>query len=264
LKHKNKLITNKTLTLMKKTTLFTFTLLFSGLLFAQTPVFDSSMTVTPYLTVNSPSSESIDQAIDDNVNTKFLDFDEEDGAGFIVNLGSVAKLAQSIEVTTANDAELRDPTIVEIAGSNNGTDYTDIASVTIPCITDRFTARTFDFTNVNTYTYYRINFVQECNDVEGIIQIAEVQLYEETLSVEEFTLEQNLTLVPNPSHGVFKINTKKNSTIKNVIIYDVLGKVALTVIDATVEINTSTLSKGLYLVNIETTEGRVTKKLIVD
>ena len=156
---------------MKKITLLTFTLLFSGLLFAQTPVFDSSMTVTPYLVVNSPSSETIDMAIDGNINTKFLDFDEEDGSGFIVDLGGVAKLAQSIEVTTAN--------------------YTTIASINIPCISDRFTTRSFDYTNSNTYSYYRINFIQECNDVEGIIQVAEVQLYEETLSVEEFTLEQN-------------------------------------------------------------------------
>lgn len=263
-KAQKKSITNKTLTFMKKTTLFTFALFLSGLLFAQTPVFNSSMTVTPYLVVNSPSNETIDLAIDGNINTKFLDFDEEDGSGFIVNLGGVAKLAQSIEVTTANDAELRDPTIVEIAGSNNGTDFTTITSINIPCISDRFTTRSFDFTNSNMYSYYRINFIQECDDIEGIIQIAEVQLYEETLSVEEFTLGQNLTLVPNPAHGFFNINTKKNATIKNVVIYDILGKVALTITGATEQINTSTLPKGLYMVKIETTVGSVTKKLIVD
>jgi len=249
---------------MKKITLLTFTLLLFGLLFAQTPVFDSSMTVTPYLVVNTQSDETIDLAIDGNINTKFLDFDEEDGSGFIVDLGGVAKLSQSIEVTTANDAELRDPTIVEIAGSNNGTDYTTIASINIPCISDRFTTRSFDFTNSNTYSYYRINFIQECNDVEGIIQVAGVQLYEETLSVDTFALEQDLTLVPNPSHGFFNINAKKNTTIKNIVIYDILGKAALTITDVTEQINTSTLPKSLYMVNIETIVGRITKKLIVD
>ncbi|WP_299386905.1 T9SS type A sorting domain-containing protein [uncultured Lacinutrix sp.] len=248
---------------MKKITLFTFALFLFGQIHAQIPILTPTMTVTEYLSVNSPGGESISNVIDGNVNTKFLDFNEDDGAGFIVNLGTTA-LARSIDISTANDAELRDPTMVEIAGSVDGNTFTSITTITIPCITDRFFTRTFDFTNGNAYAYYRINFIQECNDSAGMIQIAEVQLFSENqLGVNEFELEQTVSITPNPNNGIFKINSQKNVLIDNVLIYDITGKVVLSV-KGDKEINASQLSRGMYLVKISTKAGIVSKKIIIE
>ncbi|WP_026755566.1 T9SS type A sorting domain-containing protein [Sediminibacter sp. Hel_I_10] len=249
---------------MRKITFTVLTLFLFGNAFSQAPIFDPSMTVTGYLTINSPSSEGIDKIIDGNITTKFLDFDEDDGAGFIVDLGGTSELAQSIDITTANDEPTRDPTSVEIAGSIDGTNFTSIATIDIPCIEDRFFTRTFDFDNTNPYSYYRINFIQECNNTASMIQVAEVQLFDAPqLSAHTFELEQQFRIVPNPSHGIFKVSAPQDLVIKNVSIYDVTGKLVL-VAHAETEVNASELAKGLYLVKISSEIGTISKRIVIE
>ncbi|WP_298900222.1 HYR domain-containing protein [uncultured Psychroserpens sp.] len=162
---------------MKKITLISLLLLFNlNFIFAQA-IFDSSIhTATPFGSVNSPGGEGVQNIIDQNSATKFLDFNAFDGIGFEVDLLGVAQTASSIEIVTANDAPERDPTDYEIFGSNNGTDFTSITTGTIPCVSDRFFSRTFSFSNATAYSYYRINFTGVCGS-SSINQIADVQLY---------------------------------------------------------------------------------------
>lgn len=82
--------------------------------------------------------------------------------GFDVDLGGIPRAASSISISTVNDRPNRDPQNFFILGSNNGTDFIQITSGTIPCITDRFNERTFAFDNVIAYNYYRINFTTQC------------------------------------------------------------------------------------------------------
>ncbi len=142
---------------------------------AQTAIFNSSMSVTPYGNVSSPGSESFVHIIDSNVGTKFLDFDSGDGMGFTVDLGGDSKIASSIDITTANDVDGRDPRNYEISGSNDGYNFTSITTGTINCISDRFFTRNYSFANSTAYKYYRINFTNTCGD--SMFQLAEVQLY---------------------------------------------------------------------------------------
>ena len=79
-----------------------------------------------------------------------------------VDLLGVARTAIAMEFVTANDAPERDPTNYEIFGSNDGTNFTSIATGTIPCVSTRFFSRTFSFTNTNSYTHYRLNFTGTC------------------------------------------------------------------------------------------------------
>ncbi|WP_353777524.1 HYR domain-containing protein [Winogradskyella sp. 3972H.M.0a.05] len=163
---------------MRKKLLFSILFLFSIVLTFAQGIFDDSIhTAVGFGSVNSPGGEGVQNVIDQNSATKFLDFNAFDGIGFEVDLLGDPKIAVAIEIVTANDAPERDPTDYEIFGSNNGTDYTSIATGSIPCISDRFFSRTFSFANSTSYTYYRVNFTGTCA-ASTINQIADVQLFE--------------------------------------------------------------------------------------
>ena len=163
---------------MKKKLLFT--LLFSASIaytFSQGVFDDTLHTAIEFGSVNSPGGEAVQNVIDQDSNTKYLDFDAFDGIGFDVDLLGDSKTAVAIEIVTANDAPERDPTDYEIFGSNDGTNYISIAIGSIPCISDRFFSRTFSFTNTTGYTFYRVNLTGTCA-ASSINQVADVQLYE--------------------------------------------------------------------------------------
>lgn len=253
---------------MKKITFLTALLLISIQSNAQLePIFEPSLSIEPYLVVDSPDNETVVQVIDGDVATKFLDFEETDGSGFTVDLGGTSRIASVIDITTANDAELRDPTIVEISGSTDGTNFDLIASIDIECIVERFETRQFAFANTEAFSFYRINFIQECDDIEGIIQVAEVQLFEDTLSVGDIDkLENQISIFPNPSEGDFSVSTK--NAIDALAIYDITGKLVYqktgvgTVNDVNISLQKS-LDAGIYMVAITTQRITTTKRLII-
>lgn len=162
------------------TSLLSFVFLFMILTFTSNAqgLFDADIhTAEPFGDVNSPAAETAQQVIDQNSETKFLDFNIQDGMGFEVDLGAGnAAAATSMAFVTANDAPERDPTDYEIFGSNDGMAYTSIATGTIPCVADRFLSRIFTFENTTAYSIYRVNFTGTCN-TSTIIQVADVQLF---------------------------------------------------------------------------------------
>ena len=58
---------------------------------AQDPIFDPSMLISGFGTVDSPIGEEVDKIIDGDVNTKFLDFELGDGMGFKIGRRRVGK-----------------------------------------------------------------------------------------------------------------------------------------------------------------------------
>nr|WP_321235643.1 HYR domain-containing protein [uncultured Psychroserpens sp.] len=176
--------------------LFTFSIAFT---FAQGIFDDTIHTAVNFGSVNSPGAEGVQNVIDQNSNTKFLDFNAFDGIGFDVDLLGESKTAVAIEFVTANDAPERDPTNYEIFGSNDGTNYTSIATGNIPCISDRFFSRTFSFTNATGYTFYRVNFTGTCA-TSTINQIADVQLFETIGTAPTITCPSNISV--NNDSGV--------------------------------------------------------------
>lgn len=158
-------------------------------------IFDASIhTAVGFGSVNSPIGEGPQQIIDQNPNTKFLDFNNFDGMGFEVEIGE-SVTASSIRIVTANDAPERDPTEVEVLSSPDGATYVSLATITIPCIADRFLARTFQFENTTAHRFYRINFTGNCNP-SNIIQVADVQLFPTIGTPPALTCPSNL-LIPN-------------------------------------------------------------------
>lgn len=183
---------------MKKKSLFTVLFLFSMTFCFSQGIFDDSIhTAINFGSVNSPGGEGVQNIIDQNSNTKFLDFNAFDGIGFDVDLFGDSKTAVAIEIVTANDAPERDPTNYEVFGSNDGTNYTSIATGNIPCISDRFFSRTFSFTNTTGYTFYRVNFTGTCAS-SSINQIADVQLFETIGNAPTITCPNDIDLNNDP------------------------------------------------------------------
>ena len=232
---------------------------------AQNPLFSSSMTAVNYGSVNSPANEGVSNIIDGDIDTKFLDFSYFDGLGFSVNTSTMS-VATGIEITTANDSAERDPMLFEIFGSVNGADFTLITTGAIPCITDRFFTRTFTFSNTTAFQHYRVVLSNQCNTIEAMIQVAEVQLTGSALSVTENAIANSgFQLYPNPSTDYFYVQAG-TKIIEQLTISDALGKTVK--ISSSVSnkdrIDISELSAGIYFVNAQGGGTNVTQKLIVN
>ena len=216
--------------------------------------------------VNSPSGEQVANVIDGDINTKYLDFFDFDGIAFTVNLNGVQKSATSMEFTTADDAPERDPMNYQILGSNDGTSFTSITTGSIACNSTRFNTTTYNFTNSAEYSYYRLIFTSQCDTVETIFQIAEVQLFHTNLGTDKFSETDNFALYPNPNNGVFSIRSKANNAIDFITISDALGKQIKQVQvngATTSDLNLQGIASGIYFVQITSGSESVTKKIVI-
>jgi hypothetical protein len=81
----------------------------------------------------------------------------------------------------------------------------------------------------------------------------------EALSVNDNVLSQ-LSIYPNPSSDIININTPSGVEIISTNLYDVLGNIVLKQTTNN-QINVSSLATGIYLLNIETSAGSITKKI---
>lgn len=77
-----------------------------------------------------------------------------------------------------------------------------------------------------------------------------------TLTTEDFSLN-TVSIYPNPTTNI--VNIKSNSSIKNVELYDVLGKKIKSTKLTTISLDT--FSKGIYIMKITTAKGVITKKI---
>jgi hypothetical protein len=125
---------------------------------------------------NTPGAETVDKAIDNNTNTKYLNFDKLN-TGFTVTPASGLSVVTGIALTSANDAPERDPSSVTIEGSTDGSSFTLIASNTVAPFGNRFERQVVQFANSAAYTSYRVIFptVRDAGAANSM-QIAEVEL----------------------------------------------------------------------------------------
>jgi MYXO-CTERM domain-containing protein len=122
---------------------------------------------------STPANEHVGLSIDGNWGTKYLNFDG-DNTGLTVTPGVGSSIISALTLTSANDSPDRDPTSYTLMGSNDGINFTPIASGTVPAFEDRFATQLFEFSNSTAYTSYQLVFPT----VNGstLMQIAEVQL----------------------------------------------------------------------------------------
>lgn len=235
-------------------------------LYAQNNLFSPSSNISPFGSVSSPITENFPKIIDGNINTKFLDFNYTDGIGFTVNLNGVGATAYQMKITTANDFPQRDPQNYQILGSNNGTNFTAIASGSIVCNATRFFESTYNFANSVSYSYYRLIFTNQCNTSESMFQIAEVQLIHNALGIAQFNQTESFTLFPNPSNGTFSIRSRNSSTIDVITVTDLVGKqIAKVKLNATTnaELKLDGISSGIYFVQITSGNESLVKRIVI-
>ncbi|MCF6306361.1 MAG: T9SS type A sorting domain-containing protein [Flavobacteriaceae bacterium] len=79
------------------------------------------------------------------------------------------------------------------------------------------------------------------------------------LSINEETLDDFISIYPNPTFNTFTINLK-NETLKKAIIYNQLGQKIKEV--TTKEVTISNLSKGVYFIKIISQSGKITTKKV--
>lgn len=149
-------------------------------------------TDTPVSASNYPAAENPPLAFDGNVNSKYLNF-AENNSGFIVTPVSGPSIVRSLLLTSANDAAERDPATYALYGTNdsiasidnslgNGENWTLIAQGAVALPATRLApAPLITFANANSYTSYRLIFPTVKNAVAAnSMQIAEVGLFTST------------------------------------------------------------------------------------
>lgn len=77
-------------------------------------------------------------------------------------------------ITSAGDTPNRDPKSWTVQGSNNGTSWTTVATVTNNVWTDRYEQQTFTITSPNYYLYYKLDITANWSDSK--MQLAEWDL----------------------------------------------------------------------------------------
>lgn len=124
----------------------------------------------------SPANEGVANAIDNNPNTKYLNFGKLN-AGLTVSPGTGWSVVTGLRLTSANDAPERDPTSFQLSGSADGQSFTPIATGAIPDFTERFFKVAVTFANSVAYRHYRLLFPTVRNAAAAVaVQIAEVEL----------------------------------------------------------------------------------------
>ncbi len=140
-------------------------------------------------TSNHPGGEAAPNAVDQNAATKYLNFSKEN-SGFIVTPLGGSSVVQSIQFTTANDAEERDPASFRLFGTNdaiastnnslgNAENWTLITTSALALPSGRGAVSSFtNFANAVGYSSYRVVFDTLKNSgAANSMQIADVQLF---------------------------------------------------------------------------------------
>ena len=88
----------------------------------------------------------------------------------------------------------------------------------------------------------------------------------EVLSLDKQEITK-VIIAPNPSAGVIKITTSNSNILKEVIVFDILGKKVLTFSNknqvSNSKINLSHLNKGIYVVRLQLKDGSLSTKRLV-
>lgn len=85
---------------------------------------------------------------------------------------------------------------------------------------------------------------------------------DETLGTNDFSLAK-ISVFPNPVNDVININLPSNLVLNGATLYDVFGRNTGGAIDNG-KMNVSNLASGVYVLNIETTEGTLSRKVVIE
>lgn len=121
---------------------------------------------------NAPN-ETKNKANDELVTTKWLTFTS---TGWLQYQFAIGVRMTSYTISSADDFSSRDPKDWTLCGSNDGTTFTPIHSVTGEVFVDRNETHTYTITSPNFYKYYKLNITAN-NGAVGVLQVAEWDLF---------------------------------------------------------------------------------------
>lgn len=121
-------------------------------------------------------NEASSKLVDGSIDTKFLLHTFP--ANFWAQLSfETAKIVGAYTMTSANDAEARDPKNWRLQGSNDGTNWTDLDVQTDILFTAYKQTKRFEFDNNTPYKHYRLRIeALRSNPIGGLFQLAEWRL----------------------------------------------------------------------------------------
>lgn len=139
-------------------------------------------------TSSYPAAEDPPKAFDSNTGTKYLNFGQKN-SGVIITPAGGSSIVQSFRLTTANDAEGRDPSSFSLFGTNdpiastnnswgNGENWTPIAGGALTLPAARLTAGdVVSFANATAWNAYRIIFPSIKDAGQNSMQVSEIGLF---------------------------------------------------------------------------------------
>ncbi|ACU63253.1 PKD domain-containing protein [Chitinophaga pinensis DSM 2588] len=133
------------------------------------------MTVSIENTGGPNAGEGSRKLIDNDLSSKFLIFSFE--PTFYIQLEFDApERVDAYTFTSANDADGRDPKNWKILGSNDLTEWKELDSKTDQAFTERKQTIRFEYTNADSYKYYRLAISALKGGTSGLFQMAEWRL----------------------------------------------------------------------------------------
>jgi len=271
---------------MKKITLLVCAVLFTFITNAQTTLElnDGDTTITGTSSVGCPSG-------DNNWGRNFVMADFGVTNDFQLNSGEIGVQTNSAETSATVNVYLSNATFDEgtlvLVGSQavtipTGTDETAFAyTFDTPVIIPSGTEAVFVEITVPAASFFIGGTVGNtagsfswlksvaCGVPDYVtatsIGFADAHFYitvtgDDILGIDSNALSQ-VSIYPNPANSVINLKVPASVTVNNVILYDVLGKnTGATLVNG--QISVADLSRGVYLLNVNTSAGTLTKKVV--
>ncbi|SNR14349.1 leucine-rich repeat domain-containing protein [Tenacibaculum jejuense] len=86
--------------------------------------------------------------------------------------------------------------------------------------------------------------------------------FDTTLSIENEELKNFIVLYPNPTNGILNIDVSNNISIRRLDVFSITGVKVKSIDKVTEKLNIQDLPSGVYMINIQSTQGRIVKRLI--
>jgi hypothetical protein len=122
---------------------------------------------------NTPKTQTPKHAIDDNLRTKYLNYDAKGSGLTIHTLGGVIN---GLSLTSAEDVPGRDPSAYKLEGSVNGKQFVLISQGDVPHFKKRNQKHEIFFDNNRSFKSYRITFPKLADIYAKEMQISEIEL----------------------------------------------------------------------------------------
>lgn len=158
---------------------------------------------------DSPVAVVVKYLIDNKSNTRFLTAHPRAWVQFHCDNPQVVS---RYSITSANDAEVRDPKNWSLLGSNDGVSWVRLDTLSNIDFPSRLEEKTFDFENTTAYSYYRLNM--ECNS-GNVLQLGEWKLIFRPDA--NYSFDSQLFVIQDAHDGYVRIINKNSDLLLEVL-----------------------------------------------